>query len=42
LIIATIQFGLVILGVLPFWQYVAVGVVVIVAVIVDQFGRALK
>jgi ribose/xylose/arabinose/galactoside ABC-type transport system permease subunit len=42
LIIATIQFGLVILGVLPFWQYVAVGLVVIVAVIVDQFGRALK
>jgi predicted ABC-type sugar transport system permease subunit len=42
LIIATIQFGLVILGVVPFWQYVAVGVVVIVAVIVDQFGRALK
>lgn len=41
LIIATIQFGLVILGVVPFWQYVAVGVVVIVAVIVDQFGRAL-
>jgi ribose/xylose/arabinose/galactoside ABC-type transport system permease subunit len=42
LIIATIQFGLVILGVVPFWQYVAVGLVVIVAVIVDQFGRALK
>lgn len=41
LIIATIQFGLVILGVLPFWQYVAVGLVVILAVIVDQFGRAI-
>ncbi len=41
LIVATIQFGLVILGVLPFWQFVAVGVVVIVAVIVDQFGRTL-
>ncbi len=41
LIVATIQFGLVILGVLPFWQFVAVGVVVIVAVIVDQFGRTI-
>jgi predicted ABC-type sugar transport system permease subunit len=42
LIIATIQFGLVLLGVVPFWQYVVVGLVVIVAVIVDQFGRTLK
>lgn len=42
LIIATIQFGLVLLGVVPFWQFVAVGAVVIVAVIVDQFGRTLK
>jgi ribose transport system permease protein len=41
LIIATIQYGLVLLGVVPFWQFVAVGIVVIVAVIVDQFGRAL-
>jgi ribose transport system permease protein len=41
LIIATIQYGLVLLGIVPFWQYVAVGVVVIVAVIVDQFGRVL-
>jgi ribose transport system permease protein len=41
LIVATISFGLVILGVLPFWQFVAVGVVVIVAVIVDQFGRTI-
>lgn len=41
LIVATIQFGLVILGVVPFWQFVAVGVVVIVAVIVDQFGRTM-
>jgi len=41
LIVATIQFGLVILGVLPFWQFVAVGVVVILAVIVDQFGRTI-
>ncbi len=41
LCIATIQFGLVLLGVAPFWQYVAVGGVVILAVIVDQFGRTL-
>jgi ribose/xylose/arabinose/galactoside ABC-type transport system permease subunit len=41
LIIATIQYGLVILGVVPFWQYVAVGIVLILAVIVDQFGRTL-
>jgi ribose/xylose/arabinose/galactoside ABC-type transport system permease subunit len=41
LIIAIIQFGLVILGVVPFWQYVAVGTVVILAVIVDQLGRTL-
>jgi ribose transport system permease protein len=42
LIIATIQYGLVIIGVSPFWQYVAVGIVLILAVIVDQFGRAIK
>jgi ribose transport system permease protein len=41
LIIATIQYGLVILGVVPFWQYIAVGIVLILAVIVDQFGRTL-
>ena len=41
LIIATIQYGLVLLGVVPFWQFVAVGIVVIMAVIVDQFGRTL-
>ena len=39
LLIATIQFGLVILGVLPFWQFIAVGSVVILAVIIDQLGR---
>ncbi len=41
LLIGTIVYGLVVLGVPPFWQYVAVGAVLIVAVIVDQFGRAL-
>jgi ribose/xylose/arabinose/galactoside ABC-type transport system permease subunit len=41
LIIATIIYGLVLLGISPFWQYVAVGVVVILAVVMDQFGRTL-
>ena len=41
LIIGTIQYGLVLLGVSPFWQYVAVGLVVIFAVIMDQFGRKI-
>ncbi len=41
LIIATIQYGLVVLGVLPFWQYIAVGIVLIIAVVVEQFGRGL-
>ncbi len=41
LIIATIQYGLVVLGVVPFWQYVAVGIVLILAVVVDQFGRTI-
>jgi ribose transport system permease protein len=42
LIIATIQYGLVVLGMQPYWQYVAVGIVVIVAVIVDQLGRSME
>jgi ribose transport system permease protein len=42
LIIATIQYGLVILGQQPYWQYVTVGVVVVIAVIVDQVGRRLE
>lgn len=41
LILATIQYGLVLLGVVPFYQFIAVGIVVVVAVIVDQFGRGL-
>jgi ribose transport system permease protein len=42
LIIATIQYGLVVLGQQPYWQYVTVGVVVIIAVIVDQLGRTME
>jgi predicted ABC-type sugar transport system permease subunit len=41
LILGTIQYGLVVLGVSSFWQYVAVGTVVIFAVVMDQFGRKL-
>ena len=41
LIIATIIYGLVLLGISPFWQYVAVGIVVILAVVMDQFGRTI-
>ncbi|WP_234822632.1 ABC transporter permease [Palleronia aestuarii] len=36
LIIAVIQFGLVFSGLPPYWQFIAVGLVIIVAVIVDQ------
>jgi ribose transport system permease protein len=42
IIIGTIQYGLVIVGVSSFWQYLAVGVIVVIAVIVDQFGRSLE
>lgn len=35
-IIAVIQFGLVFSGLPPYWQFVAVGLVIIIAVIVDQ------
>jgi ribose transport system permease protein len=41
LIIGTIVYGLVVLGMPAFWQYIAVGIVLIIAVVVDQFGRAL-
>ena len=36
LIIAIIQNGLVILSINPFWQFVAVGIIIILAVLVDQ------
>jgi ribose transport system permease protein len=41
LILGTIQYGLVVLGVSSFWQFVAVGAVVIFAVVMDQLGRKL-
>lgn len=36
LIIAVIQYGLVFVNVEPFWQFVAVGIVIIVSVLIDQ------
>ncbi len=41
LIIAVIQYGLVFINVEPFWQFVAVGVVIIVSVLIDQSQRRL-
>ncbi len=41
LVIATIQYGLVVLGVENFYQYVVVGAVLILAVVVDQLGRRM-
>jgi len=39
LVIAVIQYGLVFVDVDPFWQFVAVGVVIIISVLVDQSQR---
>ena len=41
LVIAVIQYGLVFIDVEPFWQFVAVGVVIIISVLVDQTQRRL-
>ena len=41
LIIAVIQYGLVFINVEPFWQFVAVGVVIIVSVLIDQSRERL-
>ena len=40
LIIAVIQFGLVFINVQPFWQFIAVGAVIILSVLVDQARAA--
>ncbi len=40
-VIAVIQYGLVFIDVEPFWQFVAVGVVIIISVLVDQSQRRL-
>jgi ribose transport system permease protein len=39
LVIAVIQYGLVFLNVEPFWQFIAVGVVIIISVLIDQAQR---
>ena len=40
-VIAVIQYGLVFVNVEPFWQYIAVGCVIIISVLVDQTQRRL-
>ncbi len=42
LIIAVIQFGLVFINVAPYWQFIAVGGVIIVAVLIDQSRDRLQ
>jgi len=39
LIVAVIEYGLVFINVEPFWQFVAVGIVIIISVLVDQSQR---
>jgi len=41
LIIAVIQYGLVFVDVEPFWQFIAVGIVIIISVLVDQSQKRL-
>lgn len=41
LVIAVIQYGLVFIDVEPFWQFVAVGVVIVISVLADQTQRKL-
>jgi predicted ABC-type sugar transport system permease subunit len=42
LIIAVIEFGLVFINVAPFWQFIAVGAVIILSVLVDQARRSVE
>ena len=42
LIIAVIQFGLVFINVAPYWQFIAVGGVIIVAVLIDQSRSSIE
>lgn len=39
LVIAVIRYGLVFVNVEPFWQFISVGVVIIVSVLIDQAQR---
>jgi ribose transport system permease protein len=38
-VIAVIQYGLVFVNVEPFWQFISVGVVIIISVLIDQAQR---
>jgi ribose transport system permease protein len=38
-VIAVIQYGLVFINVAPFWQFISVGVVIIISVLIDQAQR---
>jgi ribose transport system permease protein len=38
-VIAVIQYGLVFVNVQPFWQFISVGVVIIISVLIDQAQR---
>ena len=42
LVIAVIQYGLVFINVAPFWQFISVGVVIIISVLIDQAQRSLS
>ena len=41
-VIAVIQYGLVFVNVEPFWQFISVGVVIIISVLIDQAQRRLS
>jgi ribose transport system permease protein len=38
-VIAVIQYGLVFINVAPFWQFISVGIVIIISVLIDQAQR---
>jgi len=42
LVIAVIEYGLVFVNVEPFWQFIAVGIVIILSVLIDQVQRRLS
>jgi ribose transport system permease protein len=41
LIIAVIQFGLIFIDVNAFWQFIAVGAVIVLSVLIDQYKERL-
>jgi ribose transport system permease protein len=41
-VIAVIQYGLVFINVEPFWQFISVGVVIIISVLIDQAQRRIS